>query len=186
MKTITRFISFLVFIAATACTSPDTITGYYFDPVNGDDANDGTSAKTAFRTFAKLRELNVKGGGYILLKSGAVFSEPFFFSGKGNDDAFIFIDKYGGEEKPHIKVGGHNDVAVLEGRSTRNIYEDNYFTGPLEVAFAGFTPYNDFFGKQLWYDEADENRNKQIDFVKDKTVPLFGKEVPVFDIIGWN
>ena len=55
-----------------SCSSQMTTTNYYFDSVNGDDANNGTSVGTPFKSLAKLQSLTLKGGDSILLKSGAV------------------------------------------------------------------------------------------------------------------
>lgn len=111
IKIIIRFIFLAAFVVLAACSS-EVLPGYYFDPVNGDDTNSGTSSKAPFRSLAKLREIEVKPDEHILLKSGTVFEEAFYFSGRGEEDALIVIDKYGGEEKPHIKVDGREDVAV--------------------------------------------------------------------------
>ena len=40
-----------------SCSSQMTTTNYYFDSVNGDDANNGTSVGTPFKSLAKLQSL---------------------------------------------------------------------------------------------------------------------------------
>ena len=63
-----------------SCSPQVTTTNYYFDSVNGDDANNGTSVRTPFKSLAKLQSLTLKGGDSILLKSGAVFTEKLLLS----------------------------------------------------------------------------------------------------------
>ena len=50
-----------------SCSSQMTTTNYYFDSVNGDDANNGTSVGTPFKSLAKLQSLTLKGGDSISL-----------------------------------------------------------------------------------------------------------------------
>jgi hypothetical protein len=38
----------------------------------------------------------------------------------------------------------------------------------------------------MWYDEQDENWNRLIGFVKDKAVPLDGRDISVLEIIGYD
>lgn len=38
----------------------------------------------------------------------------------------------------------------------------------------------------MWYDPKDENWDKLIEFVKNKTVVINGQELPVLEIIGYN
>ena len=40
-----------------SCSPQVTTTNYYFDSVNGDDANNGTSVRTPFKSLAKLQSL---------------------------------------------------------------------------------------------------------------------------------
>ena len=43
-----------------SCSPQVTTTNYYFDSVNGDDANNGTSVRTPFKSLAKLQSLTLK------------------------------------------------------------------------------------------------------------------------------
>ena len=78
-------------------------SNYYFDSINGNDANTGTEPFNAFRSLSKIKKLDVQPGDSILLKSGAIFTEKLYFSGKGEFNKPIVIGKYGGDIKPHIK-----------------------------------------------------------------------------------
>ena len=40
--------------------------------------------------------------------------------------------------------------------------------------------------KSLWYNAEDKNWNILLDFLKDKTIPINGKELKVLDVIGAN
>lgn len=75
---------------------------------------------------------------------------------------------------------------VKEEKSTGNIYSGNLFIGPLKTPSAGFTKYDGNFDRKMWYDASDKNWDKLIDFVKDKKIPVNGKEIPVLEIVGFN
>jgi hypothetical protein len=77
-------------------------------------------------------------------------------------------------------------IYAKEEKSANNVYSGNLYVGPLKVPATGFEKYNEKFDKLMWYDEKDENWNKLIEFVKDKTIPIAGKEIPVWDIIGFK
>lgn len=102
----------LIILSFVCCTGQHQkiVVNYYFDAQNGSDENAGTSPEKPFRSFTKLASLTVKGGDSILLKSGCVFTEKFYFSGKGEDGKPIVIGKYGGNDKPHLK----GDASELE------------------------------------------------------------------------
>ena len=65
-------------VLLASCSSQVTHTNYYFDSANGNDANSGTSVQTPFKSLAKLKELTLKGGASVLLKSGTVRKSSFF------------------------------------------------------------------------------------------------------------
>ena len=99
-------ILFIGLIAALIFVTGNTFAqsvNYYFDAANGNDNNTGTSAAKPFKTFKKLSHLQVNAGDSILLKSGVIFADSLFFSGKGLPGKPIVIGKYGGNAKPHLK-----------------------------------------------------------------------------------
>lgn len=110
MKYILKTIVLATMTSLMACTQQATTTNYYFDSVNGNDANVGTSPERAFKTLNKLNTLAVSAGDSVLLKSGSVFTEKLYFSGKGESGKPIVIGKYGGQPMPHIK----GDATELE------------------------------------------------------------------------
>ena len=75
-----------------SCSSQTTTTNYYFDSVNGDDANNGISVGTPFKSLAKLQSLTLKGGDSILLKSGAVFTEKLLLSCCGEENNPVVLE----------------------------------------------------------------------------------------------
>lgn len=110
MKFIFKALMLLSIPGLLACTRQTATTNYYFDSVNGNDANTGTSPGQAFKSLSKLSSLPVNAGDSILLKSGSVFTEKLYFSGKGEAGRPVVIGKYGGEAMPHIK----GDATELE------------------------------------------------------------------------
>jgi len=100
----------LVLALSPSCTQPATTTNYYFDAVDGNDFNSGTRPGNPLKSLSKLGDMAVKPGDSILLKSGSVFTDQLYFSGKGETGKPIVIGKYGGETMPHIK----GDATFLE------------------------------------------------------------------------
>lgn len=99
-KTLGTILLCALSVLAASCTSTST---YYFDAEGGDDANPGTSASAPWRSLSKIKEIDVRPGDRILLKSGSVFYEKLWFSGKGEEGRPVVIGKYGGDAYPHIK-----------------------------------------------------------------------------------
>jgi hypothetical protein len=95
----------------------------------------------------------------------------------GYADSTFFINNFIFIEEPNL--------AVNSTKSTHNFFEHNLYVGELKNPAKGFDKYNGNFNKALWYSESDENWDKLINFVKDKTVPLNGKEIKVLEIIGY-
>lgn len=100
-KIIAGFI--LIVMLAGCVVKPVKSINYYFDPILGNDSNTGTTPSEPFRSFAKINTLKVAPGDSILLKSGAVFTQKLYFSGKGSKEKPVVIGKYGGNDKPYLK-----------------------------------------------------------------------------------
>ncbi len=77
-------------------------------------------------------------------------------------------------------------LAFDPAKSTNNFFEANYYIGSLITPENGFDAYKGKFNKKMWFNAKDENWQKLISFVKDKTVLLDGKELPVLKLIGWQ
>lgn len=96
----------------------------------------------------------------------------------GYPDSTSFTNNYFFVEEPNL--------AIEATKSSNNIYSNNYFIGELKTPANGFSRYKGKFNKSMWYSATDENWNKLIEFVKDKSVPVNGKQIPVLEIIGFN
>jgi hypothetical protein len=58
--------------------------------------------------------------------------------------------------------------------------------GDLKTPDTGFSRHPGRFNQAMWYDEKDKNWDKMIGFLKDKKVPVNGKEIPVLEIVGYK
>ena len=104
-----EYIVFFVFcLICCSCIQKHTKTNYYFDAANGNDANAGTDPKKPLKSFNRLDNITINPGDSILLKSGCVFTEKLYFSGRGNPGNPVVIGKYGDEELPHIRGNAEN------------------------------------------------------------------------------
>ena len=101
-------------LALNACT-PNKVTSvnYYFDPEQGTDLNTGTSPDQSFKSLSKINNLDLQPGDSILLKSGALFTEPLYISCRGDSVNPVVVGKYGGDARPHIKAGAHNCMLCM-------------------------------------------------------------------------
>lgn len=83
---------------------------YFVSSINGNDANDGLSESTAFKSLLKINELEINAGDEILLQKGSVFENEFLhLKNCGNiNGKKIVISSFGdGEKLPHIKTNGN-------------------------------------------------------------------------------
>jgi hypothetical protein len=80
---------------------------YYVSSSSGDDANDGKTESTPFKTLAKLTEITFSPGTGIFLKAGDVFEESATFTGDGTADRPIVITSYGSGAKPLVRAPVH-------------------------------------------------------------------------------
>src|SRR6266540_395656 len=106
------FILMSLAILVGACEQKKNTTNYYFDAEKGNDKNPGTNPDQPFKSLSIIKNLALKPGDSILLKSGVVFTEQFYISCKGDSAKPIVLGKYGGEAKPHIKADGLHMEAV--------------------------------------------------------------------------
>src|SRR5262249_34510009 len=127
MKTTQQLLVFIlfsvVFISCTNQNKKDTIT-YYFDAVNGNNKNQGTYPDKPFKNLSIIKNLPLKAGDSVLLKSGVVFEEQLYVSCKGDSANPVVIGKYGGDAKPHIKANGQYNDAVHVFNSEHIVVRD--------------------------------------------------------------
>lgn len=146
-----------------SCTPSETTTNYYFDPIYGNNDNDGTSVDKPFKSFEKLSSLKLKGGDSILLKSGAEFAEKLFLTCKGEPGNPIVLGKYGGSERPHVKGNGNDTAAV-------HIFNpENLVVRDLEISNKGLEPKAGLLGLWIELDKMGDAHDITVDnlFVHD-------------------
>jgi len=95
----------------------------------------------------------------------------------GFPDSTVFKNNYIFTAEPYRTADLSN--------SSQNIFQNNHFAGSLKNPPEGFIEYKEKFDKELWYNQSDVNWKRLVDFVRNKTVPLNGVEVPVLKIIGF-
>lgn len=79
---------------------------YYVDAVNGNDANDGASPGSAWKTLEKVSATTFAPGDRILLKRGCAFNGVLWPKGSGTEGNPIVIDAYGEGSRPIIDGQG--------------------------------------------------------------------------------
>ncbi|RSX58743.1 lacto-N-biosidase [Bifidobacterium samirii] len=101
--------------AATAAaeeTPPSSGTTYYVSAANGDDANDGTSQSSPWKTLDKVNGIasDLQPGDAVLLEYGSLFSDQYLHIAdvSGTPEAPIRIGAYGdeGQGRPVIAANG--------------------------------------------------------------------------------
>ena len=80
---------------------------YHVDSVAGDDARDGLTPATAWKTLAKAASLVLGPGERLLLKRGSVFNEEFRVSAQGSASNWAEIGAYGEGMRPQIRRNRH-------------------------------------------------------------------------------
>ena len=77
---------------------------YYADSQNGNDANDGRSPKTAWKTLTKINSGQFAAGDKILLRAGSHWAGFIAPGGRGNSKSPITLSRYGEGPKPRINA----------------------------------------------------------------------------------
>lgn len=83
---------------------------YFVSSINGNDANDGLSENSAFKSLLKINELEINAGDEILLQKGSVFENEFLHlknCGNINGEKIVISSFGDGEKLPHIKTNGN-------------------------------------------------------------------------------
>ena len=90
--------------SASAWNPPVVATRtFHVDSVHGDDAHDGESVETPWRTFARLKGMRLGPGERVLLKRGSVFREELVVTAHGSKDNWAEIGAYGKGPRPIIR-----------------------------------------------------------------------------------
>jgi len=157
MKNSLKHISLLLIVLFAACSHQRNTANYYFDPVDGKDTHSGTTPSQAFKSLSKIKELSLKPGDSILLKSGTTFTDELYISCKGAPERPVVLGKYGGDARPHIKGDASQIQAV-------HVYNTEYFViRDLEISNQGDEPVNRLKGLHVEVDNYGEVHNITID-----------------------
>ncbi|UOQ81391.1 right-handed parallel beta-helix repeat-containing protein [Hymenobacter sp. 5414T-23] len=96
-----------VFVSLLANASSALATTYYISSA-GDDANNGTSVTSAWKTIEQVNNSSFKPGDRILFEAGETFTGSLWFQSKGTDTAPIIISSYG---QGMATIGSGNNYA---------------------------------------------------------------------------
>ena len=106
------------------------ITGtYYVDFASGDDANNGNTPATAWKTLDKVNTPTFGAGARILFKTGQSWTGTLWLKGSGEAGSPIVIASYGQDAKPIIHGAGAFETIHLNGNEyveIRNLEITNY------------------------------------------------------------
>ncbi|OXM14398.1 right-handed parallel beta-helix repeat-containing protein [Paenibacillus herberti] len=94
-------------------------TTYYVSNSSGNDANNGLSQTTAWKTMAKVSGITFQPGDRILLKSGDTWNEKLTLKGSGTKASPITITSFGTGNKPLITANTPNS-GVIYGKNLSN------------------------------------------------------------------
>lgn len=80
---------------------------WYVDSDAGDDAQDGLTPQTAWRTFKNTAGMELGPGERLLLKRGGVFNGDLVVSARGSEESWAGIGAYGEGMRPIINRNRH-------------------------------------------------------------------------------
>jgi len=89
---------------------------YYVSSSQGDDANDGLTKESPFKTLERISGTNLGPGDSILFKTGDSFVGQLVVNGSGSRDSVIVISAYGDGDKPILdgsNVEGGDHLATI-------------------------------------------------------------------------
>ena len=108
---------------------------YYVDSVYGNDANNGISRQTAFRTVARVNELVLHGGDRVLFKAAREYP-GCLIPKRDQSEGTVWFDRYGVGSAPLIKGDGE---AAIDLRDIQDV----------EVHRLAVTNHNGLFGVRI-------------------------------------
>ncbi len=109
---------------------------YHVDGRSGNDAHDGTSPRTAWRTLDKANKVTLEPGDRLLLRAGTRYAGQLAPKGAGTAEQPITVGKFGPGPPPRIDGQGKTD-ATLYLRNTQHITVEDLEitnTGPTRKA----------------------------------------------------
>ncbi|MBN1308518.1 MAG: right-handed parallel beta-helix repeat-containing protein [Chitinispirillaceae bacterium] len=90
---------------------------YYVDSENGNDAANGSTESTAWKSLAKVNAATFDPGSRILFKAGGRWTGQLSPKGSGAGGSPIVIDRYGTGNKPLIEASGAASAVYLLNQS---------------------------------------------------------------------
>ncbi|MDF7825364.1 family 16 glycosylhydrolase [Pontiellaceae bacterium B12227] len=103
----------LTLLAACCLASAATARTFHLDSKNGDDANDGLTAATPWKTLAKAGSITFKPGDRLQLKRGSFFKGGLSLQLQGSPENPIEIGAFGKGNDPVIDARGHTAGVYL-------------------------------------------------------------------------
>ena len=114
MKLKSVILILLLGIVSGACYGkPASGRNYYIDSKQGSDNADGLSERSAWKSFERLKDIQLKAGDSLLLCRGSVFDGVLEISAQGKANRRIVVDAYGTGRKPCIQAPEASLYAVL-------------------------------------------------------------------------
>lgn len=110
--------------AAMPSTAKKGGRNYYIDPATGNDAADGRSVKTAWRTLAPTKALILQAGDSLLLRRGTILHGLLEISAAGKPGRPAVISAYGNGAKPCIAATDSSLYAIHVSNSDHLILQD--------------------------------------------------------------
>lgn len=95
-------------------SSEETYITYYVDSMDGNDANDGKTPQTAWRTLSRVNHMELKPGTRILFKAGSIFNGYLAPVGNGEAGRKIVFDRYGSGPAPIINGTAPNRCSAAQ------------------------------------------------------------------------
>jgi hypothetical protein len=105
-------LQFAVVVLLGMAGSVALAAAYHVDAEQGDDARDGLTQQSPWRTLGKVNATTFAPGDTILLKSGCSWKGQLWPKGSGEDGRPIIVDAYGEGEKPAVQGEGKFFEAV--------------------------------------------------------------------------
>jgi len=116
-------------------------TAYYIDCAAGNDANNGTSTSTPWKTFANVNGRVFNAGDSLLLKRGVTCSGIGGLApkGSGTSTSPITLGDYGTGTLPWIQAGANNAVYLNDqaGWVIQNLHVSSQLGGGQSAGFSG-------------------------------------------------
>ena len=110
--------------------APVFCADFYLDGQTGDDANNGLSAASAWKTLERVNSHAFQPGDRLLLRAGTVHSGQLKPTGSGAAGAPVRLDMFEEGPKPRINSGGVMPAALylfnIEHWEVRNLEITNY------------------------------------------------------------